>query len=576
MKIMKIWKYLLTLAVVSFGLTACLKGDGWDEEHAQPLPTPPTLTVSLSSPSVMGNGEDYVEVTVLYEGEPVTIEDGVTFWTDDKSLLDEALPAAYDTRAEEGPYDVTEYFEEDETGAIRLKIAYVGLFSFWAEFGEASAKSESQSVKAVPEGLYAELSKSTIVADGLDYAEVSVYYEGRQVTAGISYYDMNDQSVGDLFSGNRYRTTTVGELTFYVSYLSLDTKGSPLTVTAEEPDEIEVPETGLYVYLSSTVIQANGVDAVTVKVFFNGAEVTDQATYYSLPDNKEFQFPNGVYTTTTSGTFSFWVAYVTADTYATPSTITAVNFAVPDRPADPNPSSTEFVRRVLALQFTGTGCGYCPGMVTTLRSLKADETIADKFLIAACHSYNASDPMYLGTGLSGTFGVNSYPSVVMDMRQLLSNNLESSVRSAVQTNYNRIAPLCGIGVRSEVDGNTVVAHVAVKAAQEKEYRIGIMVLEDGIQATQSNYNSLPGDFNTHNNTIRLIDGNRGYKGYELGTIKAGSVVDYIFALTLDASWVKENCRLMAYVCTDEGSGFYVNNVVETDGLTANLPFEYAN
>ncbi len=183
--------------------------------------------------------------------------------------------------------------------------------------------------------------------------------------------------------------------------------------------------------------------------------------------------------------------------------------------------------------------------------------------------------MYLGDGLSTAFGVQSYPSVVLDMRQQMTNSQENSVRNAIENNYNRIAPLCGIGVHSEVDGNTVVAHVTVKAAQQKQFRIGIMVLEDGIKATQANYNSLPGDFNTHNNTIRLIDGGRTYKGYELGTIKAGSVVDHIFALNLDNSWVKENCRLAVYVCSDEGNGYYVNNVVETDALTANLSFEYA-
>ncbi len=91
--------------------------------------------------------------------------------------------------------------------------------------------------------------------------------------------------------------------------------------------------------------------------------MSDQATYYSLPDNTEFKFPNGVYTTTTAGSFSFWVAYKTENTIKTPSTITAVNFAIPDRPADPNPSSTSFVRRVLVMQFTGTGCGYCPLIV---------------------------------------------------------------------------------------------------------------------------------------------------------------------------------------------------------------------
>lgn len=243
---------------------------------------------------------------------------------------------------------------------------------------------------------------------------------------------------------------------------------------------------------------------------------------------------------------------------------------------DPKPASTNFVRRVMVMQFTGTNCGYCPLMMTALRNLKANAEVADKFVIAACHSYNSSDPMYLGTGLSNAFGVSSYPSVVMDMRQMVSNSQESSVRNAIENNYNRIAPLCGIGVHSEVDGNMVVVHVAIKAAQEKQFRIGIMVLEDGIKATQSNYNSdLSGDFNTHNNTIRLIDGSRNYKGYDLGTIKAGSVVNQNFTLNLDSSWVKANCRLVVYACTDEGDGYCVNNVVETESLAVELPIRYA-
>ncbi len=64
----------------------------------------------------------------------------------------------------------------------------------------ASTQKDPQNVKAVPEGLYAELSKSTVVADGRDYAEVMVYYEGRRVTGGINYFDMDKQPVDNLFS----------------------------------------------------------------------------------------------------------------------------------------------------------------------------------------------------------------------------------------------------------------------------------------------------------------------------------------------------------------------------------------
>lgn len=454
---MKIWKYMLWTVVASVGLTACLKGDGW-EEHDVPVPEPVSaLAVELSTPSVMGNGSDYVEVTVRYEGEPVT--DGVKFYTNDKSLLDEAaVPAVFAVRAgEAGPYDVTEYFELVDDG-FRLKVAYVGLFTFWAEYKGDSTVKSPESVKAVPEGLYAELAKTTVVADGRDSAEVLVYHQGRQVTSGVKFFDTNDNPADEFFTDMRYRTTTVGEFSFYVAYGSLDTKTDPLTVTAVEPDVIDVPATGLFVYLSSTVVRADGKDAVTVKVFFDGAEITDEATCYRLPDNTEVDLSSGVYTTTETGTFSFWVSYKTENTFATPSTITAVDFAIPERPTDPNPSSTNFVRRVQVLQFTGTGCGFCPLMMTTLRNLKENQTYADKFLVAACHSYNASDPMYLGStgsSLASAFGVNSYPSVVMDMRAMSANSTESYVRNLLESNYNRADAFAGIAVHSELSGNTV-------------------------------------------------------------------------------------------------------------------------
>lgn len=572
---MKIWKYLLSLAIVPFVLTACLKGDGWEEEHtSQPASN---LSVELSTPSVLSGDEDYVEVTVRYEGEAVT--EGVKFYTHDRSMLETAA-SELGTRAGEEVYDVTAYFVPGN-GCFHLQIAYAGLFSFWAEYGSESTQSAPQSVKAVPEELYAELSKTTIVANGRDYAEVQLYYQGRRVTddeaAEVKFFDMEDNPADRFFEAMRYRTGTVGEFSFWISYKALDTRSNPLTVTAEEPenDEIDVPSKGLFVYLSTTLIRADGADAVRIKVFFDGDEVTDQASYYRLPDNTEVDLSNGRYTATTAGTFSFWVAYKTENTISTPSTITAVDFEIPDRPTDPNPSSTNFVRRVQALQFTGTGCGYCPLMMTSLRNMAADASLADKFLVAACHSYNASDPMYLGSGMSNAFGINSYPTVVMDMRSVSTSSAETYVRNLLGTNYNRTEALAGIAVHSEMSGNTVVAHVVVKAAREKSFRVGVMVLEDGIYASQSNYNNLPGDFNTHNNTIRLVDATRTYKGYELGTIKPGAVVDQLFALNIDEKWNQENCRLMVYVCADEGSGVYVNNVIATDALVANRPFEYA-
>ncbi len=65
-------------------------------------------------------------------------------------------------------------------------------------------------------------------------------------------------------------------------------------------------------------------------------------------------------------------------------------------PEDPYPTSTDFTRKVLLTQHTGTNCGYCPKMVMALRTVAADDNYKDAFTLAALHSYD-NDPM--GTDL---------------------------------------------------------------------------------------------------------------------------------------------------------------------------------
>jgi len=330
---------------------------------------------------------------------------------------------------------------------------------------------------------------------------------------------------------------------------------------------------GLTVKLSKTVVQSDGTDFVEIQALYKGADVTSQAKYYALPDNREIDLRSGKYTATAPGVLQFWAAYGTASTYDTPSTITAVDFSTPERPDDPQPESTNFVRRVLALQFTGTGCGNCPRVIQAFRALSQDEKYADLFVHAADHSFNNYDPMYRDSKLAATFNVTSYPSVSIDMRQN-PQTFEAAIASAIESCYKRMDAPAGISVHSKVSGNSVIAQVSVKAGVENSYYIGALVLESGIKAEQANGSGIPGDFSTHENAIRLIDANKNFKGYSLGTIKPGEVVDRAFAFNLDSSWKQENCHLVFYLCAPEGSNIYVCNAIATEGLAVNQPYDY--
>ena len=113
------------------------------------------------------------------------------------------------------------------------------------------------------------------------------------------------------------------------------------------------PSGDLVLNASKTIIQANGDDAAVFEVLYNGEPVTDGVTIYD-DDNNVVDLPSLTFTTTETGTYSFWAAYGTSFTETV--TVTAIGFAVPELPDDPQPESTSFARKVLLTQFTGVAC----------------------------------------------------------------------------------------------------------------------------------------------------------------------------------------------------------------------------
>lgn len=66
-----------------------------------------------------------------------------------------------------------------------------------------------------------------------------------------------------------------------------------------------------------------------------------------------------------------------------------------DLPDDPYPSATDFSRKMLLMDHTGTRCGNCPLMTLALRTIAEDPAYA-AYTLAVLHSYQG-DPM--GTAL---------------------------------------------------------------------------------------------------------------------------------------------------------------------------------
>ena len=298
-----------------------------------------------------------------------------------------------------------------------------------------------------------------------------------------------------------------------------------------------VGSTELVLLASDMIIHANGEDAVEFTVLSNGEPVTENVRFYD-GSSKQIELPDMKFTTTEPGTYSFWAAYGTSHTDIV--TITAIGFPVPELPEDPEPENTSFARRVLLTQFTGTGCGYCPGMIELLRSVMADEDYS---------SSNSNDPAFYSGGLDMALGVMGYPMVIADMSLSFNNyNDEAGLKNTIDAAYDSSPAKAGISARAELDGNTLVVITSVKAAETSVFRIGAWLLEDGIEGRQTNNNaaSWTGDYNTHDNCIRVADSrlsNTNFTGHSLGTIEAGETAEYAFVINIEEGWVAVSCDI---------------------------------
>ena len=226
----------------------------------------------------------------------------------------------------------------------------------------------------------------------------------------------------------------------------------------------------LEIRASTTVIEADGTDAVQLEVLADGVPVTEGVRLYDGATNLAIELPSMTFTTTEPGTYYFWAAYGTAHTEQLK--VTAVGFDLPSLPEDPEPDNTSFVRRVLLTQFTGTGCGFCPGMIEILRSVLADEDYASRVVHTAAHTYNNTDPAYLSQPLNQAMGVSDYPTVVADMAYSYRNYLdEGGLRDMLDQAYDASAANAGISAATAFADGQLVVMASVKAAVTAEYCI---------------------------------------------------------------------------------------------------------
>ena len=322
------------------------------------------------------------------------------------------------------------------------------------------------------------------------------------------------------------------------------------------------------------IITADGVDGAVITVKIGDEEILEGVTFYST-DNKKMDIPNMYFQAETPAQYSFWASYKTK--VSKPITITAISARVPELPEDSAPQSYDFTRKLLLTQFTGTGCGWCPFMINLLNDFATINS--DKFVWTVCHSFNQSDPAYLSGSLPGAMSIKGYPYVALDLNPATGFNdytNASAFKRVFDKEYDAEKAKAGISVSNVLDGNLLIVKTGIKPSEDGEYHLGVWVLEDGINSKQTN-NGATGSFDVHNNCIRLISGQNGNKDFSgiKYTLKKGEVSEQIVIFELPSKVKGENCHVVAFVSTERGGTFYVNNAIDCP-LDGEVAFSYNN
>ena len=315
--------------------------------------------------------------------------------------------------------------------------------------------------------------------------------------------------------------------------------------------------TGDITLSAETVVEINTPIHFVVKDS-SGADVTNGATIYDK--SHDFAQVENPFTPTVDGDYTFYA--VVGDAISKDFKVT-VTPEVPALPEDTDAANTSFKHRILLVDHTGNTCGYCPQMMKALKEIEESGDFDGKYYEAMSHSYSNTDPAFSGAAasISSHYGLQGYPTLTYNFYHPTSSSYNAEhIKSQINALWKESAD-AGIAASTNLAAKSVVVNAEVKAAVDGEYSITAWLLEDGIEAKQTN--ATEEWMNIHNNAIRQAATTSPLTGYELGALKAGETADQILNLTIARdTWNRDNMKVMLIVSKKgDNKKFDVANVV---------------
>lgn len=300
-------------------------------------------------------------------------------------------------------------------------------------------------------------------------------------------------------------------------------------------------------------------EPVTFRIDYAEEDVTSEATIHDYYTNEVVANP---YTSTEAGEKIFYAMYNNRRSKVL--TINILAEYTPQLPADPQPESYAFNQRMLIVDHTGVGCGYCPNMKSVLKSLEEDPAYATKFNIVYAYSFSPSEVCYSSASKtlwsyyeevckSSYMPLTGYPSATFNFRRNFAaapNHMKTKIDEYWDAN-----PTAALSMAATIVDGKVVVNAEVKSSVEQNIHLAIWVLEDDIYAKQSG--GTAEWMNNHHSVLRdcLTGASKSdISGIDFGYVGANSTLNriYEFELFKAEKWNSDNFKLFAVISAPNG------------------------
>lgn len=252
-----------------------------------------------------------------------------------------------------------------------------------------------------------------------------------------------------------------------------------------EPESEKVES--IEIKLDKTVIEANDEDKATITVMANtGKDVTSHASTTIYVDGVLLTSKNKEVTAFQDGQMQIIARHT--GTKGDTVILTAQN----------RKNYEKYYRHVVMMENTGTWCSACPAFSKVLKEVIKQHP--GRMNLIAMHGGN--DPFTIPETdmLLSRFGLSTYPNGVMDLRVTFPQRGVSDVVNAIKESLHKYPATLGIALASTYNEESGDVNLTIKITSIKDEapKLGIMVMEDGLVASQSSGSP----YEVHNHVAR--------------------------------------------------------------------------